>query len=86
MCSSRRCRSWPRFIGFENYIRFFKDTSAGASLFGSLSYFLLTVPLEMIVALAYWGKNPVFDRAWTILSILIMGALAMLFAFDMWVA
>jgi len=40
-----------KFIGFENYIRFFKDTAAGSSLFGSLSYFLLTVPLEMIVAL-----------------------------------
>lgn len=41
-----------RFIGLENYARFFKDAEAGASLFGSLSYFLLTVPLEMIVALA----------------------------------
>lgn len=41
-----------QFIGLENYIRFFKDPNAGASLFGSLSYFLLTVPLEMIVALA----------------------------------
>lgn len=39
------------FIGLENYVRFFKDTRAGASLFGSLGYFLLTVPLEMIVAL-----------------------------------
>jgi ABC-type sugar transport system permease subunit len=40
-----------RFIGLENYIRFFGDTEAGASLFGSLGYFLLTVPLEMFVAL-----------------------------------
>src|SRR5688572_15188384 len=41
-----------RFVGLENYLRFFRDTQAGASLFGSLGYFLLTVPLEMIVALA----------------------------------
>jgi oligogalacturonide transport system permease protein len=41
-----------KFIGLMNYVRFFKDTEAGASLFGSLGYFLLTVPLEMIVALA----------------------------------
>lgn len=41
-----------QFIGFENYVRFFRDTTAGASLFGSLGYFLLTVPLEMVVALA----------------------------------
>ncbi len=39
------------FIGLENYIRFFGDTTAGASLFGSLGYFLVTVPLEMVVAL-----------------------------------
>ena len=41
-----------KFIGLENYIRYFNDPIAGASLFGSLGYFLLTVPLEMIVALA----------------------------------
>ena len=40
-----------KFIGLVNYARFFKDTAAGASLAGSLGYFLLTVPLEMIVAL-----------------------------------
>jgi oligogalacturonide transport system permease protein len=40
-----------RFVGLENYIRFLGDSVAGASLFGSLGYFLLTVPLEMIVAL-----------------------------------
>jgi len=39
------------FVGLSNYIRFFGDTEAGASLFASLSYFLLTVPLELIVAL-----------------------------------
>jgi oligogalacturonide transport system permease protein len=40
------------FVGLENYVRFLRDTAAGASLFGSLRYFLLTVPLEMVVALA----------------------------------
>ncbi len=40
-----------RFIGLANYLTFFKDASAGASLFGSIGYFILTVPLEMIVAL-----------------------------------
>jgi len=40
-----------KFIGLENYASFFLDTEAGASLFGSLGYFLLTVPLEMVVAL-----------------------------------
>jgi ABC-type sugar transport system permease subunit len=41
-----------KFIGLENYVRFFRDAEAGASLLGSLRYFLLTVPLEMVVALA----------------------------------
>jgi ABC-type sugar transport system permease subunit len=41
-----------KFVGLENYIQFFSDSQAGASLFGSLGYFLGTVPLEMAVALA----------------------------------
>lgn len=41
-----------RFVGLENYLRFLQDSVAGASLFGSLGYFLVTVPLEMVVALA----------------------------------
>lgn len=40
----------------------------------------------VFLGLAVWGRNPVFDRAWTILSILLMGALATLFAMNMWVA
>jgi hypothetical protein len=47
--------------------------------------YILGAP-AIFIALSRWGRNPVFDRAWTILSILLMGALAMLFAFDMWVA
>ena len=39
------------FVGLSNYSRFLGDVQAGASLFASLSYFLLTVPLEMVVAL-----------------------------------
>jgi ABC-type sugar transport system permease subunit len=41
-----------RFVGLENYARFLHDAQAGANLVGSLRYFLLTVPLEMAVALA----------------------------------
>jgi len=40
-----------KFIGLANYLHFFRDTEAGANLFGSVEYFLLTVPLEMVVAL-----------------------------------
>jgi len=40
----------------------------------------------VFIALSNWGRNPVLDRAWTILSLLLMGLLATLFAFNMWVA
>ena len=47
--------------------------------------YILGAP-AVFITLARWGENPVFDRAWTFLSVLLMGGLAMLFAFDMWVA
>ncbi len=47
--------------------------------------YILGAP-AVFVMLARWGKNPIFDRAWTIFSLLLMGLLAMLFAFNYWVA
>ena len=40
-----------QFIGWENYERFMRDGDAGQSLAGSLTYFLVTVPIEIFVAL-----------------------------------
>lgn len=40
----------------------------------------------LFVQLADWGKHPAFDRVWTIASLLLMGLLAALFAFNFWVA
>ncbi|HEX9332561.1 MAG TPA: hypothetical protein VF896_11775 [Anaerolineales bacterium] len=47
--------------------------------------YILGAPAVFIM-LARWGKNPVFDRAWTMFSLLLMGLEAMLFAFNYWVA
>jgi len=47
--------------------------------------YILAAP-AVFVMLARWGRNPIFDRAWTIFSLLLMGLLAMLFAFNYWVA
>ncbi len=47
--------------------------------------YILGAPAVFIM-LARWGKNPVFDRAWTIFSTLLMGLEAMLFALNYWVA
>ena len=42
----------PKFVKFDNYIRFFGDQDAISSLMGSLFYFLSTILLEMFAALA----------------------------------
>jgi hypothetical protein len=47
--------------------------------------YALTAP-AVFIALASWGRNPIFDRLWTLASILWMGLLAAAFALDMWVA
>ncbi len=47
--------------------------------------YILAAP-AVFYMLAHWGRNPAFDRAWTIFSTILMGFLAMLFAFNMWVA
>lgn len=45
--------------------------------------YILGAP-PVFLFLSRLGRNPVFDRAWTIASILLMGMLATLFTFDMW--
>lgn len=50
----------------------------------SMVRYMLTVP-AIYLWLATLGRRPVFDRAWTLASILLMGALLALFTFDMWV-
>ena len=45
--------------------------------------YVLAVP-SIFIMLARWGKNPVFDRSWTIISVLTMGLMATLFTFDFW--
>ena len=59
--------------------------SWGSGPASGMHRYVLTAP-AVFVALAHWGKNPVFDRAWTIISALWMGLLAALFAMNMWVA
>jgi hypothetical protein len=59
--------------------------SFGSGPVQGIHRYILGAP-AVFVTLARWGKHPAFDRAWTILSLLLMGMLAMLFAFNMWVA
>lgn len=50
----------------------------------SLARYMLITP-ALYIFLAHLGKNKVFDRAWTVFSILLLGMEASLFAVDMWV-
>ena len=59
--------------------------SFGSGPAQGIQRYILGAP-AVFVMLATWGKNSVFDRAWTIFSTLLMGLLAILFAFNFWVA
>lgn len=50
-----------------------------------MARYVMAVP-SLFIVLARWGRNPVFDRSWTTVSILLLGLLTTLFSFDMWVA
>jgi len=51
----------------------------------SIIRYVLAVP-AVFVFLARLGRNTVFDRTWTLFSVLMMGMLLALFTFNMWVA
>lgn len=47
--------------------------------------YVLVVP-SLWVMLGQWSRNPVFERSWTLLSILLLAMQAFLFSYDFWVA
>lgn len=50
----------------------------------SMARYMLIAP-AMFIFLGYCGRNKVFDKAWTLASILLMGMSILLFSYDMWV-
>ncbi len=50
----------------------------------SMARYMLIAPATFIF-LGNCGKNKVFDKAWTMASLLLMGMSVLLFSFDMWV-
>ncbi len=50
----------------------------------SMARYMLIAP-AMFILLGYLGKNRIFDKAWTLASILLMGMSVLLFSYDMWV-
>lgn len=49
----------------------------------SLSRYLLTVP-ALFLMLGHWGESPLFDRIWTVISVLFLGLLAIVFTTGGW--
>lgn len=83
LVASIKClKDYPEIAWFSLAVIIISWGSGPAS---GMHRYVLTAP-AVFVALAIWGRNPVFDRAWTIISVLWMGALAALFALNLWVA
>jgi hypothetical protein len=82
VASFRTIREYPEVAWFSLAIIIL---SAGSGPPSGMHRYILTTP-AIFIFLAKLGNNIVFDRVWTILSILWMGTLAALFALDMWVA
>lgn len=50
----------------------------------SMLRYMLAVPV-LFLFLAYLGRNAIFDRIWTMISIMLMALMTTMFTFDMWV-
>ena len=70
----------PDLATFGFLVVFLSFSSGPAQ--GMYRYALGAPPVFLF--LSRLGKNPVFDRAWTIVSILIMGLMCTMYMFDMW--
>lgn len=70
----------PDIAIFGFLVVFLSFTSGPAQ--GMYRYVLSAPPVFLF--LSRLGKNPVFDRLWTIASILIMGMMCTMYMFDMW--
>ena len=75
-------RERPEISAFGLAMVFFAFTSGAAQ--GMIRYVLSAPALFWI--LARWGKQPAFDKVWTLISVLLLGVEAMLFSFNFWVA
>ncbi len=75
-------RRYPGLAAFSLAVVLISLTSGPAQ---GMHRYILTAP-AVFIFLSRLGKKEAFDRAWTLGSVLLMGLMAMLFAFDFWVA
>jgi hypothetical protein len=62
-------------------ISFFSGNAYGSQ---GMPRYALAVP-SMFMVLGSWGRSELFDRIWTLASVLLMGLLAIVFSFNFWV-
>ena len=72
----------PEISAFGLAMVFFSLTSGVPQ--GMIRYVLVAPAIFWV--LARWGRNLIFDKVWTLVSILLLGMEAMLFSFNFWVA
>ena len=75
-------RKFPEVAAFSLAVVILSVFS-GAGAAQSQARYMIIAP-AMYIVLSMLGRNKVFDRAWTLSSILLMGMSVMLFSFDMW--
>ncbi len=73
-------RRYPEAAAFSFAVIFISLTSGYPQ---GMHRYVMTAPV-IFLFLSRLGKNPAFDRAWTLLSTLLMGGMALLFAADLW--
>jgi hypothetical protein len=71
----------PEVSAFSLAVVAFSALSGSAQ---SQARYMLVAP-AMFIFLAMVGRNKTFDRAWSMLCLLLMGMSVMLFSADMWV-
>lgn len=75
--------TWKSCPGLSAYGLAVVLLSLTGGLAQGMHRYVLGAP-SVFLFLSRLGKNPIFDRAWSIVSILIMGLFAMMFTYDMW--
>lgn len=73
-------KQYPHVMWFSLAVILLSFTSGPAQ---GMHRYVLGAP-ALFIWLGRLGQHPAFDRAWSILSVLLMGLLATLFTFDFW--
>ncbi len=70
----------PWLAAYSLAVIIFSFTSGVAQ---GMHRYVMAAPVVFLLP-ARWGRNAVFDRAWTLANVLLMGIFAAMFSFDFW--